>query len=101
MVARRTNEIGIRMALGAAPRQILAMVLSEAGRLLAIGVAVGVLLTVAAGRWAASLLFGLKPYDPKTLAAAVVGLGLVAVAASVVPARRAANLDPMAALRDE
>jgi predicted permease len=101
MVARRTNEIGIRMALGAAPRQILAMVLSEAGRLLAIGVAVGVVLTVAAGRWAASLLFGLKPYDPKTLAAAVVGLGLVAVAASVVPARRAANLDPMAALRDE
>jgi ABC-type antimicrobial peptide transport system permease subunit len=77
------------------------MVLSEAGRLLAIGVAVGVVLTVAAGRWAASLLFGLKPYDPKTLAAAVVGLGLVAVAASVVPARRAANLDPMAALRDE
>ena len=61
----------------------------------------GVVLTVAAGRWAASLLFGLKPYDPKTLAAAVVGLGLVAVAASVVPARRAANLDPMAALRDE
>jgi putative ABC transport system permease protein len=101
MVARRTNEIGIRMALGAAPRQILAMVLSEAGRLLAIGVAVGVVLTVAAGRWAASLLFGLKPYDPKTLAAVVVGLGLVAVAASVVPARRAANLDPMAALRDE
>ena len=101
MVARRTNEIGIRMALGAAPRQILAMVLSEAGRLLAIGVAVGVVLTVAAGRWAASLLFGLKPYDPKTLAAAVAGLGLVAVAASVVPARRAANLDPMAALRDE
>ena len=76
MVARRTNEIGIRMALGAAPRQILAMVLSEAGRLLAIGVAVGVVLTVAAGRWAASLLFGLKPYDPKTLAAAVVdGIG--------------------------
>jgi predicted permease len=101
MVARRTNEIGIRMALGAAPGRILSMVLVEAGKLLVIGVGVGVVLTVSAGRWAASLLFGLRPYDPATLGMACVGLLVVAVAASVVPARRAAKLEPMAALRDE
>ena len=101
MVARRTNEIGIRMALGAAPRQILAMVVSEAGRLLGIGVFVGIGLALAAGKAAASLLFGLKPYDPLTLVIAAAGLVLVAVAASVVPARRAAKLDPMIALREE
>jgi putative ABC transport system permease protein len=101
MVARRTNEIGIRMALGAAPGRILAMVLGEAGKLLAGGVGVGVVLTVAAGRWASSLLFGVKPYDPLTLGMACVGLAVVAVAATVVPGRRAAKLEPMAALRDE
>jgi len=101
MVARRTNEIGIRMALGAAPRQILAMVLGEAGRLLAVGVVVGVVLALAAGKTATTLLFGLKPYDPAVLAAAAVGLGVVAVAASLIPAQRAARLDPMVALRDE
>ncbi len=101
MVARRTNEIGIRMALGAAPRQILAMVLGEAGKLLVVGVAVGIVLALAAGRSAATLLFGLKPYDPVMLLAASAGLAMVAVAATLVPARRAAKLEPMAALRDE
>ena len=101
MVARRTNEIGIRMALGASPRQILSMVLREAGILLGVGVAVGLVLALAAGRSAATLLFGLKPYDPATMAAAAAGLVVVAVAASLVPARRAARLEPMVALRDE
>ena len=89
------------MALGASPRQILAMVLGEAGKLLAIGVAAGVVLAIVTGRWAATLLFELKPYDPKTLVGAAVGLAVVAVAATLVPARRAAKLEPMAALRDE
>jgi putative ABC transport system permease protein len=101
MVARRTNEIGIRMALGAAPRRILAMVLGEAGKLLGVGVAVGVMVALAVGRWAASLLFGLKPYDPAMLAISCLGLAVVAVLASAVPARRAAKLQPMVALRHE
>jgi predicted permease len=101
MVARRTNEIGIRMALGAAPRQILAMVLREATSLLGAGVLVGIALALAAGKSASTLLYGLKPYDPATLAAAAGGLAVVAIAASLVPARRAATMDPMVALRDE
>ena len=101
MVARRTNEIGIRMALGAAPSQMLAMVLSEAGRLLCIGVVAGIILALAVGRWAASLLFALKPYDPAIMGMACLGLAIVAVLASTVPARRAAKLQPMVALREE
>jgi ABC-type antimicrobial peptide transport system permease subunit len=101
MVARRTNEIGIRMALGASPRQILAMVVGEAGSLLIVGVMIGTVLAVAAGKSAATLLYGLKPYDPLTLVLAAAGLGAVAIAASLLPARRAAKLEPMVALRDE
>lgn len=101
MVARRTNEIGIRMALGAAPAQMLEMVLGEAGRLCGVGIAVGIVVTLAVGRWAASLLFGLKPYDPAMIATACLGLAAVAVLASTVPARRAAKLLPMVALREE
>jgi hypothetical protein len=100
MVARRTNEIGIRMALGAAPIQMLEMVLGEAGKLCGVGVAVGIVVTLAIGRWAASLLFGLKPYDPAMIATACLGLAAVAVLASTVPARRAAKLLPMVALRE-
>ncbi len=81
IVARRTNEIGIRMALGASPRQILAMVVGEAGSLLIVGVMIGTVLAVAAGKSAATLLYGLKPYDPLTLVLAAAGLGAVAIAA--------------------
>jgi predicted permease len=101
LVARRRNEIGIRLALGAERGQVVAMVMREAGRLLAIGVVTGVALSLVAGRGAQSLLFGLKPYDPVTLFAAAVLLALIAAAASFLPARRASRLDPMAALRDE
>jgi putative ABC transport system permease protein len=101
MVAQRQNEIGVRMALGANGRDVLRMILREAGLLLAIGLAVGTALAVAAGRAATSMLYGLKPHDPITMALAIASLGAVALLASYVPAHRAARLEPMMALRDE
>jgi putative ABC transport system permease protein len=101
MVIRRTNEIGIRMTLGAGRGQIISMIAREAGLLLAAGLLVGVALSLGAGKAAGSILFGLKPYDPATMALAAALLALVMVAASYVPARRAAKLDPMVALREE
>jgi putative ABC transport system permease protein len=101
MVARRTNEIGIRMALGANSGGIVRLILREALLLLGIGLVVGAGLALAAARTASSMLFGLKPYDPATLAFAMTALALVAIAASYIPARRAAGVDPMVALREE
>jgi putative ABC transport system permease protein len=101
MVARRRNEIGIRMALGADWRDVLAMILREAVLLLTIGLAAGTALALASGRTASSMLFDLKPYDPLTMAAAVILLAAVAISASYLPAQRAAKLDPMVALREE
>jgi len=101
MVARRKNEIGIRMALGAGRGDVVAMVMREAGLLLAGGVFVGVLLAIAAARAATTLLFGLHPGDPSTLAMAIAGLGLVAMLASYLPALRASRLEPTEALREE
>jgi predicted permease len=101
IVARRRNEIGIRVALGAEYRQVVGMVMREAALLVVTGVLIGAGLALAAGSSASALLFGLKPYDPLTLVAASLLLGAIAAAASFVPARRAAKLDPMVALRHE
>jgi putative ABC transport system permease protein len=101
MVARRRNEIGVRIALGADRGRVIGMVLREAGLLLAVGLAAGLLLAVWAARAAATLLFGLQPHDPVTLISAALLLAAVALAASYGPARRAAALEPMQALRDE
>jgi putative ABC transport system permease protein len=101
MVARRRNEIGIRMALGAGRRDVIGMVMREAGILLAGGIVVGLLLAIAAARAATSLLFGLHPGDPATLTLAAAGLGLVAMLASYLPALRASRLEPTDALREE
>ena len=101
MVARRRNEIGIRMALGAQRGHVVGMIMREAGVLLAIGLVVGAGLALAAARAATTLLYGLKPHDPATLALAAGTLAAVAAAASFLPAHRASRLDPMAALRDE
>jgi ABC-type antimicrobial peptide transport system permease subunit len=101
VVTRRRNEIGIRMALGARGGQVAGMIVREAARLLAIGVVIGTALALIAGRSASSLLFGLKPYDPLTLAGASVLLTVIALGASFLPARRASRMDPMAALRHE
>jgi ABC-type antimicrobial peptide transport system permease subunit len=100
-VARRNSEIGIRMALGAQPGDILAMILREASVLLAVGLLLGTGLSLLATRATRTLLFGLEPHDPVTLALAAALLAAVAVTASYLPARRAARLDPMAALRLE
>ncbi len=101
MVTGRSKEIGIRMALGAERRGVVGLILREAAVLLGFGLACGAALALFGARAAASLLFGLKPYDPVTLALAIGGLAVVAVAASYLPARRAAGVDPMTALRDE
>jgi putative ABC transport system permease protein len=101
LVVRRTNEIGVRIALGADRRDILALIMRQAGVLLAIGLATGTLLALTAATAARSMLFGLKPYDGRTLALAAALLAAVTAAASYLPARRAARLDPMAALREE
>jgi len=100
-VLRRTGEIGLRIALGAQRRNILGMVLGEASTMLVIGLAVGTALALALGETAGAMLFGLKPYDPLTISLSAVALTAVAILASYLPARRAARLDPMAALRDE
>ncbi len=101
MVARRRNEIGVRMALGAGRGRVVLLVLREAALLVAVGLAVGTGLSLWAGRAAGALLFGLKPYDPPTLLAAALLLASVALLASYVPALRASRLQPMSALREE
>jgi putative ABC transport system permease protein len=101
IVVRRTNEIGIRMTLGANRREVVRMVLGESALVVLCGAGAGLMLLLIAGRAARSLLFALQPTDPITLGAAVVLLAVVAFAASFLPARRAAALDPMTALRRE
>jgi predicted permease len=100
-VSRRRTEIGIRLALGAAPDRIMAMVLGEAGRVLAAGVGLGLAAAFVASRYLESVLFGLAARDPLTQVGAVTVLVGVALAAALVPARRAARTDPLIALRNE
>jgi ABC-type antimicrobial peptide transport system permease subunit len=101
MVARRRNEIGVRIALGAGRSQVISLVLREAMLLLGVGLTAGVVIALWAGRAAATLLYGLRPYDPLSMVAAIALLTAIALAASYAPARRAAALEPMTALRDE
>jgi putative ABC transport system permease protein len=100
-VERRTNEIGIRMALGADRLHVLALVLRGALLQMAIALAIGIPVTVAAGRAMAAQLFGVKPYDPRILLLTTAALVAAAFLAAVIPARRASTLDPIRALRAE
>ena len=100
-VAERSREIGLRMALGATRRGITRMVVGRAVGLTALGVAIGLGLSVAAGRTLATLLYAVEPSDPGTIAAvSLLVLGTGAIAA-YVPARRAARLDPLSVIRSE
>jgi len=100
-VTERTTEIGIRMALGAQRTNITAMILGKAARLLAAGLVLGVGLSLATAGAAGTLLFGLKPHDPATLAGAALLLAVVTLVASLVPSMRAANVNPIDSLRTE
>jgi ABC-type antimicrobial peptide transport system permease subunit len=100
-VARRTREIGIRMALGAVPRDVIWMVMREVLILVAVGVAAGVSLSPAFGSLARSQLYGLEAHDPFTLVSVVTALSLAAGLAGAVPALRASRVDPTTALRHD
>jgi predicted permease len=100
-VARRTNEIGIRMTLGARTRDVMGLVMRESMVLVAAGVVIGLGAAVAASRLVASLLFGLTPTDPLAMAGAIAVMILVSALAGYLPARRASKVDPMVALRCE
>jgi predicted permease len=101
VVASRTREIGVRMALGAAPGRILRSVFADAARLLGIGAAAGIVLTYAAQRLLKTLLFGVSPADVPTILGTIGALALVAIVAAYLPARRAAAVDPVEAMRAE
>ena len=100
-VARRRNEIGVRIALGATRTRVIRMVLGDVGRMVAAGVALGVMLSLAATRFVSSFLYGVEPNDPATLALSALALVAVAIGAALIPARRSARLDPMTALRED
>ena len=100
-VTQRTREIGIRMALGAAQRDVIRMVAGNALRLAGAGITIGLILVFALTRYLSSLLFEVRPTDPTTLAGVCVLLAIIALAASWIPARHAARVDPLTALRDE
>ena len=101
MVASRRNEIGIRIALGASRRRVIGLVMRDAGWMLVVGIPLGIGLSLLAGRAANSMLFEIKPYDPMTFIFAAGLMVAIAALASFVPARRAAALDAMQALRED
>jgi predicted permease len=100
-VAQRTHEIGIRMALGAGHRTVLTLIVRQVGLVTAIGIAIGIAGTLALGKSISSLLFGIQPTDPVTLAAAILVQLAVILLACYIPARRAMRVDPVVALRHE
>ncbi len=100
-VAQRTHEIGIRLALGASGERVLREVLSRGVRLIVLAVVIGLAGAVAMGRLTTAVLFGVTPTNPAALAGAASVLALIAIAATYLPARRAARVDPVVALAEE
>jgi predicted lysophospholipase L1 biosynthesis ABC-type transport system permease subunit len=101
VVAERTREIGLRMAMGASPHAMLRMVLRRAALLAGVGIAAGVILAAGVAQFSASLLFGVSPHDPAIFISITLTVAAVTLLASWAPARRAASIDPMRALRTE
>jgi ABC-type antimicrobial peptide transport system permease subunit len=101
VVSRRTNEIGVRMALGAERRQVLWSVMRESLWLVALGIVIGVPIAIAGSHVISSMLYGLRANDPLTMLVGVVILSIVAALAGYLPARRASLVDPMISLRYE
>lgn len=100
-VSRRTREIGVRVALGASRRDVLGLIVGQSMRVAAIGMALGILGALGVGRLLQSQLFGVNPRDPLTFSAIALVLGVVAIVASWLPARKAAGVDPVVALKSE
>ena len=100
-VIRRRQEFGVRMAIGAAPGSVMTLILKQAGMIIAIGVLAGLAGALASGRLIAALLFNVSPADPASIAIAAAFLSAVTLLAGLIPARRAARVDPMVALREE
>ena len=100
-VAQRTQEIGLRMALGAGPLQVLGLILKQGLQLTFVGAAVGTAIALVLGRFLTSLLYGVTPADPFTFVAVWLVLTVIALLACSIPVRRATRIDPMAALRYE
>jgi predicted lysophospholipase L1 biosynthesis ABC-type transport system permease subunit len=100
-VARRTQEIGIRMALGAARAEVMRMILRNGMGLIAVGLGLGLAASALLTRWLETLLYGVKPWDPVAFAASAAALAAVAMAACLVPAARATRIAPSLALRNE
>jgi ABC-type antimicrobial peptide transport system permease subunit len=101
VVAERTREIGVRMALGATASAVRRMVVSQGARVVLVGVVIGVAVAVAATRLLGTLLFGVKPVDPVVFAAMSVAMIAIGALASYVPARRASSVNPIESLRSD
>jgi predicted permease len=99
-VSQRTQEIGLRMALGASPRRVLVLVVEQGLRPVVLGVIIGLAGAVGATRLLQTLLYGVSPTDPLTMAGVALGVTLVAIVAAMLPARRATRIDPLVALRE-
>jgi ABC-type antimicrobial peptide transport system permease subunit len=100
-VTRRTREVGLRMALGAQAHRVVSLFAREAGWLVAAGFLIGLPCAWAFGRYVQSQLYGVEPLDPLTIIAAMLGLGTFAAAGALIPALRAARINPLSALREE